>query len=83
MFIDFWVTLLGDIPQQTSEETVDRVGKQRAWGDQKRRNIAIKKKKKKKRQKCNHLKGKHVKKEVPTEEPYRERSHAQHTLVPP
>lgn len=49
MFIDFWVTLLGDIPQQTSEETVDRVGKQRAWGDQKRRNIAIKKKKKRKK----------------------------------
>lgn len=50
MFIDFWVTLL-EIPQQTSEETVNRVGKQRAWGDQKRRNIAINKNKNKTKQK--------------------------------
>lgn len=39
---------VGEMLQQTSEETVDGVGKQRAWGDQKRRNTAINKKRKKK-----------------------------------
>lgn len=62
---------VGQIPQQTSEETGDGVGKQRAWGDQKRRNKTINSKK----QKCNHLKRRHVKKEVPPAEPYGESSH--------
>jgi len=35
---------VGEIPQQTCEKAVDGVGKQRAWGDQNRRNIAINKK---------------------------------------
>lgn len=63
---------VGQIPQKTSEETWNGVGKQRAWGDQKRRNKRISNNKK---QKWNHLNCRHVKKEAPAAEPYGESSH--------
>lgn len=51
---------------------MDEVGKPRSQGDWNRREIAVNKIE----VKCHHFKHRHVKKELPAEQPYGESSHA-------
>ena len=61
----------GESDQQSSEEVVDGVSKQRVWDDVNRRDLVSNKT----GLKWGHLKNMHINKEVPMEQHYAETSH--------